>query len=235
MDSDDESDRMGWFLYECSGGDVYFKPEYKPAADLQPQPELRHLAPFSIIDFINAIHYHKRRTRKEDGDRWTTPGLRPLAEPPHVAWEEILDRALPSEKRTRLLFPRDPEKRCRMLNLEGEERALWEYWGQSLIMREGGLSTGRTKFWAQLLKEIRRDHHEVLRERVRLHSEAGALEQFEYFWLSNDGVSTQRLEENLENGYFFKRLDPEIYEKYKALFDKHGYGLDGRPSRITLH
>lgn len=55
---------------------------------------------------------------------WTTSGLRPLAEPPILDWEEFEREHMPSDIRYRALFPDDPEKRSRMKDLDGEYAAL---------------------------------------------------------------------------------------------------------------
>lgn len=54
----------------------------------------------------------------------TTPGLRPLAEPPLLSWEQFQREYMPSDIRYRALFPDEPEKRSRMKDLAGESGAL---------------------------------------------------------------------------------------------------------------
>ena len=69
----------------------------------------------------------KQKIRDEKTAFWTTPGQRPLAEPPILDWDWFFRDHIPSDLRYAALFPNDPEKKYRMKGLNGESEALFEY------------------------------------------------------------------------------------------------------------
>ena len=187
-----------------------------------PQPKL---PPFTLSHFLSTIHSEQRGARQENRDRWTTPGLRPLAEPPYVDWEVVAQRELPSKKRVRLLFPNSPERRARFMDLVGERTALWQYTSALLrIEKMEVIVSARRKFRAALQEELWRDYMEVNEESISLYNEAGPLERFEYVYLDPD-LGTTKLEEMVrrdENAGLFVgvNIDPEINRKYGELFER---------------
>ena len=152
-----------------------------------------HFSPFTLSVYINTIGDSTRRIAQENRDRWTPPGRVPLAIPPSIDWPED-DERLASDLRHQMLFPKDPEKRARMKDLEGEKEALSRYLlhvsGQRLDARLGLMGTssqGRLRFYVDLEKEILMDREEVGREMKALFMEAGQLERFRYLHLDQDG------------------------------------------------
>ena len=53
-----------------------------------------HLPIFTVPHFFSTIG--AAILRKENRDRWTTPGHRPFAGPPYADWEPIMEHKLPS-------------------------------------------------------------------------------------------------------------------------------------------
>ena len=66
---------------------------------------------------------------------WTTPEMRPLAEPPIMDWDRILDEKF-SEARLNALFAWSPENQCKAKDLQGEILALKTYWEWVRSMNE---------------------------------------------------------------------------------------------------
>lgn len=64
--------------------------------------------------------------RDEEMAIWTTAGFRPMAEPPIVNWEQILEKEF-SVVRLPALFAENPEKINQAKDVAGEKLALTEY------------------------------------------------------------------------------------------------------------
>lgn len=75
---------------------------------------------------------HEERNRETAF--WTTPGLRPLSEPPALPWSTVL-RQQYSEAGLSALFADDPEKAFTAKDLWGEILALSEYGEWIRMMR----------------------------------------------------------------------------------------------------
>ena len=149
---------------------------------------------------------------------WTTPGLRPLAEPPIMDWEHVFRTWIPSDIRYTALFPHDHEKRAAMKDLDGERSALTEYKIYAELTKDVP-ETGneRAVFYENLSHDLGEDFREVDEETEELWQTATPLSQFEYRYLDNDGKTTV-LEQWISKGAdVFHGADNETKQKYKHL------------------
>ena len=160
----------------------------------------------------------KRQKRDEQTAFWTTPGARPLAEPPILEWDYLLKSKIPSDLRYRALFPDNPEHRAAMKDLFGERLALAQYLQHAHKMMdclEPDLK--RHKFYENLAKDLDYDFGEVdddVQELYTLGSDVGV---FEFMYLDNDGKTTW-LEKMWSKGADVLRNEcDEVREKYKHL------------------
>lgn len=173
---------------------------------------------------------------------YTTPGLRPLGEPPILDWERFSRIHIYSNLRYERLFP-DPddgkdgsslrpkakgklkgkarENRARMKDLKGESAALFEYlWALRMLLEDEELDAGRRGFYEGLEKEIEGDWQSVDKERVALLKTASGLAKFEYKFLSNDG-KVDAIKEWLRVGAdLFKGYGEEVEKRYGYLKKK---------------
>lgn len=178
------------------------------------------MPPFTFPEFFASNGAAIRRLRahqKALKDRWTTPALRPLAEPPYIEWPETIDDLLPSDKRHRILFPHDAEKRARMKDLTGEKCALGEYFAflEGIIVEEREYPL-RQMFWKGLIEEVFVDEQGVMNEILAFLEEAEPLRVWEYRFLDQDGEGTELLESTYwrVDEAFRSSTEPEILEKY---------------------
>ena len=163
MDPDDRPLGVTTISHPC-------EPDY-PASPLSiPRQKLIEdvMPPFSFLGFFasnGAAIRRQRAHQKALKDRWTTPDLRPLAEPPYIEWPETIDDLLPSDKRHRILFPHDAEKRARMKDLTGEKCAFAEYFAflEGIIVEERKYPL-RQMFWKGLIEEVFVDEQGVINE-----------------------------------------------------------------------
>lgn len=166
------------------------------------QVDLTRLPPFSLTQFMGSRGAGKRwrdGRRNEDAERWTTPGLIPLAEPPDLDWHKIAEEKIASDLRHRRLFPNDPEKRAASKDLEGEKVALGEYYHWiAQQRRSANLGDGRARFYAGLTKEVEWDMGSVAQDRAGLEEETTYLQRFEFEFRPNNG-ELEGMERNLEN------------------------------------
>lgn len=176
----------------------------------------------TMNSLINIASTPSHQLKQEESSRWTTPGLRPLAEAPYVA-PGVFEKELPSEKRYQMLFPGDPEKRARMKDLDGELEALNQYlisvFNPDPNLQEG---PGRRRFYDGLATELEQDYEELREEATKLYLEASVLGQFEYRYSDNGPAGgTTRLEEILRSGGEVLYWEhPGVREKYGELFER---------------
>lgn len=160
----------------------------------------------------------KQKERDEKNAFWTTPGLRPLAEPPILDWDWFFRVRIPSDLRFKALFPDDPEKRCRMKDLNGELAALHEYTHcAGLATDDPETDSRRREFYQHLLDDIFEDLKEVDQECDAVWAMATDLSRFEFRHLDNDGRTT-RLEQWIKKGAdVFYSWGDEVRQKYSYL------------------
>ena len=160
----------------------------------------------------------KQKERDEKTAFWTTPGFRPLAEPPFLDWEQFARWYIPSDLRYKTLFPSDPEKRAAVKDLDGELGVLIEYFNHAQAMRNDlEIDNERVAFYENLLHYIQEDWREVEKEVDELWATATTLSRFEFSYLDNDG-KTKVLEDWINCGAnIFFAEDYEIKQKYQHL------------------
>lgn len=160
----------------------------------------------------------KRREGDEKTAFWTTPGLRPLAEPPILDWDWFFRTRIPSDLRYRALFPSDAEKRAAMKDLDGERFALYHYASHAQYMRDDSeMDRKRKAFYKNLADDLCQDFSEAFEECRELWATATPLCQFEYEYLENDGRTTV-LEQWISKGAnIFHVTDNETKQKYQRL------------------
>lgn len=160
----------------------------------------------------------RQKARDERTAFWTTPGLRPLAEPPVLDWDRFFRKRIPSDLRYNALFRDDPENRSRMKDVQGEVAVLGEYAACARMLRDNPATSGeRADFYNELFEDILVDWQEVEGDVKDVYEQATELSQFEYMHLDNDGRTT-RLEQWLNNGAdIFHGLGDEIRKKYRHL------------------
>ena len=172
------------------------------------------------------IEAHKRRREKRTAF-WTTPGLRPLAEPLILDWDWFLRERMPTDARFKALLPDDAEERARMKDIWGEYEALSEYSGWALIRKDDpedlnicgdARDENRRKFYGRLHEDLNTEKDAVGREYDTLLTSASNLGQFEYTFLDDDGIGTKRIEEYIYKGaHIFRGWDAEVQQKYQHL------------------
>lgn len=170
----------------------------------------------------------KRERERHGGERgwergaetelWITPGLRPLAEPPRLDWEQFVRSWIPSDSRYRCLFPNDPEKRATMKDLVGERAILNEYIAFTrAMMDDPEVGDARRRFYDTLSKDLFADWKEVHQERLAAFEQAIEICRFEYNQLDNDNKTT-RLENWVNKGAnIFSAWGEEVKLKYQYL------------------
>lgn len=160
----------------------------------------------------------KRRKREAWREMWTTPGLRPLAEPPILDWDYFFRRRIPSDLRYKALFPSDPEERAAFKDLEGENAALSEYGTWVLAIRDDPtVDNARNEFYNNLYADQYADWKKVNEDYVATFNMATGLCRFEYECLDNDGKTT-RLENWVKRGAnIFLYREEEVSRKYQYL------------------
>lgn len=146
------------------------------------------------------IEAEKQKKREEDTAFWTTPGLRPLAEPPIVDWEWFVRTCIPSDLGYKALFTGDPWKRCRMKDVDGEMEVLFEYTKFAGFMRDDPETDHfRREFYKNLHDDPHEDWQKVHKEYCEIYFMATRLSRFEFMELDNDGRTT-KLEQWIEKG-----------------------------------
>lgn len=187
----------------------------------------------------------KRRKAEARREMWTTPGRRPLAEPPILHWEHFVRKWIPSDLRYQALFPNDPGKRAAAKDIQGEHAALVEYLIVLQNMRdELAEDDERRQFYAILYDDVDEDVTELLEDHDSVFSTATQLGLFEFEMLDNDGKTTQ-LEERIKNGADILLDWPEeVKMKYRhlvplnfvedpvATFEFRWFGMNGSHARI---
>lgn len=171
---------------------------------------------------VNTTSTASLQHKQQESSRWTTPGLRPLAEAPYVA-PGVFEKELPSEKRYQMLFPSDPEKRARMKDLDGELEALNQYLLRVTSQADGAEELpGRQRFFEELEKEIEMDYKDLRKEADSLYVEATILGRFEYDYSDNSpaGGMTELEELLRRGGRVLNAEHPDVKAKYGGLFEK---------------
>ena len=233
--SREAQDKMVGVEVECIGEDhgTSRHPETRRVEEQEEDMERRWVA------------FEKQCERDEKTAFWTTPGLRPLAEPPIMDWEHVFRTWIPSDIRYTALFPHDPEKRAARKDQDGEKSALREYRTYAqLISDDPETGNERAVFYTNLWHDLIEDYGEVEEKAEELWETATSLSRFEYKYLDNDGKTT-RLEQWISKGAdVFHGADNEIKQKYKHLvqpnFVQHSLatfeflymGFDGRTDPI---
>lgn len=184
---------------------------------------LGSLPQFSYRGFVDEVGKERRKEEERQRaqarrDRWTTPGQRPLAEPPIMDWDYIFREHVPSDAQYAALFPDDPEKRCTQKDLDGEGVDLYHYSQWLQIMAEDEeTEASRREFYRNLELEVQKEYSEVREERDANASSTSLLSQFEYSHLDRDG-GTRRLVERIERGADVMRgYGEEVKQKYGHL------------------
>lgn len=115
------------------------------------------------------------------------PGELPIAQPPALLWDMILDENF-SETRLNALFREDAMKRSQAKDLMGELLALGDYgeWLDRMNLDPKTHSL-RREYYTHLGKEVWMDHDTVSTEWHRLFEMATEVRRFEYQWLDKDG------------------------------------------------
>lgn len=163
----------------------------------------------------------KQKKRHEETAFWTTPGLRPLAEPPILDWDWFFRDHIPSDLRYQALFPDYPEKRCRIKDLHGEKAALQEYSHCMALGRDSLDPSKRRQFYGELMENLVADWKEVDKEFAETFYMAAPLAQFEFRRLDNDGKTTG-LQAWVEKGADIFAGEPvAVRNKYRHLVPAH--------------
>lgn len=140
--------------------------------------------------------------KQSDKDRSMTirPGshLRPLSEPPVMAWSTILREEF-SDQKLAALFPHEPGNRARAKDVWGELLALSEYLSWTQGMGKKAMDRSRRGFYVRLADNVMEEFLPVRDEWYTLLSIATELGRFEYKWLDMNGKTT-RLERELGKG-----------------------------------
>lgn len=160
----------------------------------------------------------KRRKRQGRKEMWTTPGQRPLAEPPILDWDNFFRCHIPSDMRYKALFPNDPVKRAAIKDLQGESQVLSQYVTFAYTMiDEPAVDEAKEEFYKNLGADLYADWEEVDKEYVAIFNMATELCRFEYSQLDNDGKTTQ-LENWVKRGAnMFYEAGEEVKRKYQYL------------------
>ena len=205
---EDEARRATGFTTEIER----MKAERSRTADEQRQRESRVDEAKRLEDGRNRAA--KQKIRDSETAFWTTPGLRPLAEPPILDWDWFFRDHIPSDLRYEALFPDDPDKRCRIKDLHGEKAALHEYSHCAALHNHSLEPEERREFYANLMENLIQDWRYVDAEFAETYNTATPLAQFEFRRLDNDGKTT-RLENWLEKGAdIFSGEPEEVGNKY---------------------
>ena len=160
----------------------------------------------------------RRRNGEAWRKMWTTPGQRPLAEPPILDWEQFVRLYIPSDLRYNMLFPSDPERRAAMKDLDGERAVLVEYCIFAGSMRDDPVVDDvRRRFYQALSTILHGDWQELDKEATATLQMATELCRFEFGTLDNDGKTTQ-LENWVRKGanICYGRSE-EVKQKYEYL------------------
>lgn len=164
------------------------------------------------------IRVGRQKERDEKTAFWTTPGLRPLFEPPILDWDWFFRVWIPSDLRYKALFPNDPEKRCRMKDIDGERGVLAEYRHcAAMASDDPETDSERQEFYDNLHDEICKDWNEVAREYDDIWAMATDLARFEFVRLDNDGRTTQLQHWIGQGADVFRDWGDEVREKYSYL------------------
>lgn len=160
------------------------------------------------------LEAERRKKRDEDTAFWTTPGLRPLAEPPILDWDWFFRTLIPSDLRYEALFPNDPEKRCMVKDIQGEQMVLEGYtWCAGLERDNVEIDEMRRGFYKNLYADLYEGWQEVCIEFDKTYDMATDLARFEFENLDNDGRTTM-LEQWIKKGAdIFNAWGAEVREK----------------------
>lgn len=205
---------------------------------LQRQP-LGSLTPFKFNQYVRDMGAENRRQRELASEQkrqkramWTMTGIRPLAEPPVLYLNSIMDD-IGSDRRFKNLWENDPGKVCRMKDLVSEGRVLSDYndWTIEMQMDAGvsgvtettflEISCPEGQFYCQLRVDLTIEQDVVREEWRELSSTANPLGLFELLYLDNDGGTT-RIKALWEAGQTLGyEYDSEVQSVYGAILDEY--------------
>ena len=133
-------------------------------------------------------------------------------------WDYIFREHIPSDAQYAALFPRDPERRCRQKDLDGEGVDLYHYSQCLQIMTEDEeADASRREFYRNLELEVQKEYSEVREERDTNASSASLLSQFEYSHLDRDGGTRRLLEWIDRSADVMRGYGEEVKQKYGHL------------------
>lgn len=161
----------------------------------------------------------KEQTEEEQKTKiWTTPGLRPLVEPPIVDWEQFVRWYMPSELRFHTLFPTDSGKRATMKDLVGERNMLSEYADHALLTGEdSSTDDARRAFYQTLRQDLLEDYDSVHKESIDLWYAAAELGRYEHANLDNDSKTTKLSAALAKGANIFHTFGDSVRQKYGHL------------------
>lgn len=163
------------------------------------------------------IRARKQKERDEKTAFQTTPGLRPLAEPPMLDWDHFFPTWIPCDLRYEVLFPHDPEKRAARKDIDGGGSVLYEYRVHAESMRyDPETGNAREAFYNSLALDLAEEYGEVFREPNALWTTTTELSRLEFLYLDNDGKTTE-FERWISKGADIFDEDDEIRQKYQHL------------------
>lgn len=152
---------------------------------------------------------------------WTPRGARPLAEPPVIYLDDIM-QDIGSDRRYKNLWQNDPGKGSTMKDLVAEGSVIGKYDGWATEMSNDDPDIARREFYGQLMKNYLGVEGDAVCEEWReLSSTANPLGLIELLYIDNDGEIT-RIKALWEGGQVLRyEDDPAVQAVYGDVLDDY--------------